>query len=81
MLLTYAERATAANEVVARIEAAGGTATALKADTGEPADIERLFAKADELGTLAALVYNGGITGPPPRSPTRATRRCARCWT
>ena len=64
VLLTYADRATAAAEVVARIEAAGGRATALKADTGEPADIERLFAQADALGHLAAMVYNGGITGP-----------------
>ena len=63
-LLTYAERGDAADEVVARIEAAGGMATAFKADTGEAADIERLYAKVDELGPLAAMVYNGGITGP-----------------
>jgi NAD(P)-dependent dehydrogenase (short-subunit alcohol dehydrogenase family) len=64
VLLTYAERGDAAAKVVARIEAAGGRATAVKADTGEPGDVERLFAQADALGRLAALVYNGGITGP-----------------
>jgi NAD(P)-dependent dehydrogenase (short-subunit alcohol dehydrogenase family) len=64
VLLTYAERATAANAVVSRIQAVGGRATAFKADTGVPAEIEGLYDKADELGTLAALVYNGGITGP-----------------
>lgn len=64
VLLTYADRAAAAEAVVARIEAAGGRATAVKADTGDAGDIERLFAKADSLGRLAAMVYNGGITGP-----------------
>lgn len=64
VLLTYAERAAAAEEVVSRIHAAGGRATAFKADAGVPAEIERLYEKADDLGTLAAMVYNGGITGP-----------------
>jgi len=64
VLLTYAERADAANAVVARIEAAGGRATAVKADTGRAEDIERLYRTADSLGPLAAMIYNGGITGP-----------------
>jgi NAD(P)-dependent dehydrogenase (short-subunit alcohol dehydrogenase family) len=64
VLLTYAERATDAEAVVARIEGAAGRAIAVKADTGDAADIERLFARADALGPLAAMVYNGGITGP-----------------
>jgi NAD(P)-dependent dehydrogenase (short-subunit alcohol dehydrogenase family) len=64
VLLTYAERSAAADEVVAAIRALGGEATAVKADTGKVPDIQALFAASDALGTLAVLVYNGGITGP-----------------
>jgi NAD(P)-dependent dehydrogenase (short-subunit alcohol dehydrogenase family) len=63
VLLTYAGRADAANAVVAAIRAAGGTAEAVQADSGKPDDIAAMFAAADRLGTLAALCYNGGITG------------------
>jgi NAD(P)-dependent dehydrogenase (short-subunit alcohol dehydrogenase family) len=63
VLLTYAGRADAAQSVVDAIRAQGGEASAVQADTGKPQDIARLFAEADRLGRLAALVYNGGITG------------------
>ena len=49
--------------MVQRIQAAGGRAQAVQADTGVEADIERLFAAVDARGRLTALVYNGGITG------------------
>src|SRR5690349_5260908 len=64
VLFTYTSNESAANEVATRIRDAGGEAQAMRADTGKVADIERLFAAADRLGRLAALVYNGGITGP-----------------
>lgn len=64
VLFTYTSNERAASEVVARIRAAGGEAHVVQADTGKVADIERLFATADRLGRLAAMVYNGGITGP-----------------
>lgn len=64
VLLTYSERSAAADQVVADIRAAGGQAHALRADTGKPGDVEGLFAEVDRLGPLAAMVYNGGITGP-----------------
>lgn len=63
VLLTYAGRADAAAAVVEAIEAAGGRAAAIQADTGNPADVARIFAAADRHGSLSALVYNGGITG------------------
>lgn len=63
VLLSYAGRADAAQAVVDAIRAEGGVAEAVQADTGVPADIARLFAKADEMGGLAAFAYNGGITG------------------
>lgn len=63
VLLTYAGRAELASEVVKAIQSDGGRAQAIQADTGIPADIVRLFAAADKLGPLRALVYNGGIVG------------------
>lgn len=64
VLFTYASNQQAADAVVAGIRASGGAVEAVQADTGKIADIERVFAVADDLGPLAALVYNGGITGP-----------------
>jgi NAD(P)-dependent dehydrogenase (short-subunit alcohol dehydrogenase family) len=64
VLLTYTANEEAAAGVARRIREAGGQAHAVQADTGRIADIERLFAAADQLGRLAVLVYNGGITGP-----------------
>lgn len=63
VVLSYANHAERAAVVVARIEAAGGRALAVQADTGREEDIERLFAAADARGRLAALVYNAGVTG------------------
>jgi NAD(P)-dependent dehydrogenase (short-subunit alcohol dehydrogenase family) len=63
VLLSYAGRADAADAVVAAIEAEGGAAAAVQADTGVPGEVAQLFAAADAHGPLAALVYNGGITG------------------
>jgi NAD(P)-dependent dehydrogenase (short-subunit alcohol dehydrogenase family) len=64
VLFTYTSNEKAANEVAARIHAEGGIAHVVQADTGKVADIEKMFAAADKLGRLAALVYNGGVTGP-----------------
>lgn len=63
VLLTYAGRLDAAQQVVDAIRSGGGIAEAVQGDTGVPADITRIFAAADALGTLSALAYNGGITG------------------
>jgi NAD(P)-dependent dehydrogenase (short-subunit alcohol dehydrogenase family) len=65
VLLTYVEKKSAADSVVERIRAQGGQAVAVQADTSKESEIDRLFGEADKLGRLAALVYNGGITGPP----------------
>lgn len=63
VVVNYATDAEAAARVAARIAQAGGTAHAIQADTGEPASIEKLFAAADRLGPLTALVNNAGIIG------------------
>jgi len=64
IVLSYVTQAERAAAVVGRIEATGRRALAVQADTGQEADIERLFAAADGMGRLGALVYNAGITGP-----------------
>jgi NAD(P)-dependent dehydrogenase (short-subunit alcohol dehydrogenase family) len=63
IVVGYASNQAAADEVVAAIEARNGKAIAVKCDVGEENDILKLFEAADKLGTLAALVNNGGIVG------------------
>lgn len=63
VLLSYVSNAAQAEEVAAGIRAEGGVAEAFRADTSVPADAAALFARADEMGALKAMVYNAGITG------------------
>ncbi|MHB1084445.1 MAG: glucose 1-dehydrogenase [Thiobacillus sp.] len=54
----------AAEAVVARIVAGGGTAQAFQADISVPDDVERLFAEVDAaFGGLDILVNNAGMDG------------------
>ncbi|MGH8259311.1 MAG: SDR family oxidoreductase [Steroidobacteraceae bacterium] len=64
ILLTYASQAARAERVVERIRAEGGDATAMQADAAKEGDIARVYGEVDRVGTLSALVYNSGITGP-----------------
>ena len=61
VVVGYASNQAAANEVVAKIEAANGKAIAVKCDVGHEADILGIFAASDKFGTLGALVNNAGI--------------------
>jgi len=63
VLLSYVSNQAQADAVVERIRGGGGAADAIRADTGRVSDVEALFARADQLGALKALAYNGGITG------------------
>jgi len=61
--INYQAAATAAQEAVTTIEAAGSRAIAVQADVGKGADVERLFATtAEQLGPVSVLVNNAGIT-------------------
>ena len=62
--LTYRADEAAAASVVAEVEAAGGTARAVRADNAIEADVLAAFAAADAMGRLTALVANAGIAGP-----------------
>jgi len=60
--VNYRANRTAADAVVASIEAAGGTAIAVGADVASEADVVRLFSTVDAaLGPMHALVNNAGI--------------------
>jgi NAD(P)-dependent dehydrogenase (short-subunit alcohol dehydrogenase family) len=62
--VNYKSDEASARGVVADIEAAGGRAVAIQADTGNEADIVRLFEEAtNALGPITALVNNAGMTG------------------
>lgn len=61
VVLNYANNAAAAQELVAQISAAGGTAVAVQGDVQNEADVLHLFAEADKYGVLAGLVNNAGV--------------------
>ncbi|HWC78351.1 MAG TPA: SDR family oxidoreductase [Pseudonocardiaceae bacterium] len=63
--VSYRDRADAAEEVVARCQAIGAKASAMRADVSVEDDVLRLFRAAeDELGPVRALVNNAGIVAP-----------------
>ncbi len=61
VVVGYASNKSAADEVVAKIEASNGKAIAVKSDVGIEADILHLFEEADKFGKLGALVNNAGV--------------------
>ncbi len=62
VVVNYARSQKEANEVVAKITAAGGSAVAVKADVGNPAEIPPLFAATmNAFGKLDILVNNAAI--------------------
>ena len=61
--VNYASSSGAAEEVVAQISAAGGSAYALQADVSQEEQVERLMAAVlERSGSLDVLVNNAGIT-------------------
>ena len=68
---SYLSSADAAAEIVAGITASGGTAHALQADLGDPAEAARLFSLAEDLlGPLDILVNNAGVVAGDPIADT-----------
>lgn len=61
--VNFASNQSAADETVAAIDSAGGSARAYQADVGSAEDVAAMFsAIADELGSVSVLVNNAGIT-------------------
>lgn len=59
--VNFRQREAEALQVVAEIEAQGGSAFAVQADIAEEAQVVRLFEALDRHGTLRVLVNNAGI--------------------
>jgi NAD(P)-dependent dehydrogenase (short-subunit alcohol dehydrogenase family) len=63
VVVNYTHSKDASDQLVANIQASGGTAIAIQADCSKESEIERLFKEVDQLGTLDCLVANAGIIG------------------
>ncbi len=64
VVTTYISRRDEAEAVVREIEAAGGQAITLQADTAQEADVKRTFDAAEKrFGPVTGLVNNAGING------------------
>lgn len=77
----YRRDTEAAGVVVESCEAAGARAVAVPGDVASASDVAALFAAADRLGRVTALVNNAGIVAPAARvdelSPERIERMLA----
>jgi glucose 1-dehydrogenase len=76
--LAYHSDGAAAQGVVSEATAAGARCVAVQADVSRPQDVERLFAAAAQLGPVAGLVANAGLTahiGDLADTPVEAIRR------
>ena len=79
--VNYAHDANAAQGLVARIRAAGGTALAVQADVSNEAQVLAMFATMDrELPPLAALVNNAGVVDVPLRVDGMSLKRLQRMF-
>ncbi len=62
VVVNYAGNAKEAGTVVTEIQSSGGRAMAIRADVGNAADVENLFAEAlKEFGSVDVVVNNSGI--------------------
>ena len=79
--VNYAHDEAAANTVVERIRAAGGTALALQADVSDEAQVLAMFARIDaELPRLVALVNNAGVVDATARVDGMSVARLTRMF-
>jgi NAD(P)-dependent dehydrogenase (short-subunit alcohol dehydrogenase family) len=79
VVVNYAVDADGAESVVSTIRARGGRAVAVRADVAAPGDVADMFQRAQhEMGPLAALVNNAGISGGQARVDEREADELAR---
>lgn len=64
VVISYRQRADAAEQVVRACQERGRQALAVQADVSRPADVDRLFDAVDGLGSLRGLVNNAGVVPP-----------------
>lgn len=79
--VNYATNSLAADEVVRRIRASGGTAIAVQGDVSIEADVLAMFKKVDaKLGRLTALVNNAGVVDQASRVDAMSAERLQRMF-
>ncbi len=78
--VNYTRDEAAAHEVVATIRAGGGEAAAMQGDVSQEADVMRIFAEAEKLGPLGAVVANAGVIAPTARLTDMSAERMARIF-
>ncbi len=62
-VLSFVSNGDAAEAVAEQVRAKGGTAETVQGDVADESDVLSMFAVADRLGTLTALVNNAGVVG------------------
>ncbi|MCU4178054.1 SDR family oxidoreductase [Bosea sp. BH3] len=80
VVVNYQANAQAAAEVVDAINALGRQAVAVKGDVGVEDDVLAIFAAADRLGPLKALVNNAGVIDTPARIDEMSVERLERMF-
>jgi len=80
VVVNYQANAQAAAEVVDAINALGRQAVAVQGDVGVEADVLAIFAAADRLGPLKALVNNAGVIDTPARIDEMSVARLERMF-
>lgn len=80
VVVNYQANAQAAAEVVAAVEAHGRRGVAVQGDVGAEADVLAIFAAADKLGRLTALVNNAGVIDVPARIDEISVARLERMF-
>lgn len=79
--VNYAANSLAADEVVRRIRAEGGSAITVQGDVGDEAQVVAMFEKVDaKLGRLTALVNNAGIVDVRARVDQMSVQRLERMF-
>lgn len=81
VVVNYASNRVAAEEVVTAVKARGRQALAVQGDVAVEADVLALFAAADVLGPLRALVNNAGVVDVPARVDEMSAARLTRMMT
>ena len=77
--VNYARDADAAETLVARIRAAGGTALAVQADVADESQVLKMFETLDrEMPSLHGLVNNAGVVDQPARVEAMSVARLQR---
>jgi NAD(P)-dependent dehydrogenase (short-subunit alcohol dehydrogenase family) len=80
LVVNYQSNAEAATDTVAAVLRLGRQAVAVKGDVGDEADVLAIFAAADRLGRLTALVNNAGVIDRPQRIEEMSVERLDRMF-